>query len=173
MDEAFELVYTVTDFFDGARGGVADFEGKPHAYRCVFDDTKNNWTDEFLLIPISQETHQLALEDWQIWLRWEEAFKAGEVLMASHPALPQDRVRHEQLKSLLASHLIILPINAHQAEAEFTVSEDKKTWFVRWTVRKRAGPDEWLRLLYSIGVETGVSLSDYATSRESLYDDHD
>ena len=33
-------------------------------------------------------------------------------------------------------------------------------------------PDEWLRLLYSIGVP-GTIMSAEATRRESLYEDHD
>ena len=35
-----------------------------------------------------------------------------------------------------------------------------------------AEPDEWLRLLHSIGTAAGVSLSDEATRRESIYEDH-
>ena len=44
--------------------------------------------------------------------------------------------------------------------------------FARGIVLREAEPDEWLRLIQSIGIETGVSLSDEAVSRESLYEDH-
>ncbi len=44
--------------------------------------------------------------------------------------------------------------------------------FAREVVLREAEPDEWLTLLYSIGVETGVSLSNESVSRESLYEDH-
>jgi hypothetical protein len=34
----FEKVYTVTDYYDDPRGGIADFCGKPHLYRSLFED---------------------------------------------------------------------------------------------------------------------------------------
>jgi hypothetical protein len=44
--------------------------------------------------------------------------------------------------------------------------------FAREVVLREAEPDEWLTLLYSMGVETGVSLSNEAVSGGSLYEDH-
>ena len=37
-DEPPEAVYTVTDFYDGVRGGVAYFHGAPHIYQSQFED---------------------------------------------------------------------------------------------------------------------------------------
>lgn len=61
--------------------------------------------DIFELFPISKETLALALEDWEIWLRWHAAFHSGETNQATHPALPEDRARAEELKELLMKHL--------------------------------------------------------------------
>src|SRR5262245_43698315 len=38
MDETWEAVHTIDDWYDGPRGGVADFRGAPHYYRTVFLD---------------------------------------------------------------------------------------------------------------------------------------
>src|SRR5687768_8510315 len=32
----FERVYTVTDYWDGPREGIADFQDVPHLYRSIF-----------------------------------------------------------------------------------------------------------------------------------------
>ena len=170
MDTEYEAVYTETDWYDGPREGIADFGGKPHAYQCIFDDAKENWSDIFLLRLVDEETFQLALEDWQIWLRWDEAYRAGRVSVSSHPALLEDRERHEQLAPILTARLKIQPVGALQAKADFKYIDKKAS--VRWTVIKQADPDEWLRLLYSIGSPANVSLSDEATRRESFYQDH-
>ncbi len=39
-------------------------------------------------------------------------------------------------------------------------------------VLREAEPDEWLARLYSMGIHTGVSLSNEAVSSEGLYEDH-
>lgn len=99
-----EPVVTVTDFYDGPRGGVAMFLGRPHYYQSRFNDD-DGYEDVFDLWPIDDETFDLAREDWAIWLRWEAAFKAGETTIETHPALPEDRERHEALKRLLEGRL--------------------------------------------------------------------
>ena len=99
----FERVYTVTDCYDGPREGIADYRGVPHVFRsCALD--AESWDPDdprFSLCPISDDALSLALEDWSIWLRWEEAFHAGAVDKSTHPALPSDRARHEELATLL------------------------------------------------------------------------
>ena len=74
---AYEMVYTITDWYDGARAGVADLKGKPHYYECRWDDAQDDWSEIWLLKPIDHETFRLALEDWQIWERWRAAFDAA------------------------------------------------------------------------------------------------
>ena len=61
----FEEVFTVTDYYDGPRSGVANFNGKPHFYESIFRD--NNYSDIYWLTPVSNEVFLSALEDWAIW----------------------------------------------------------------------------------------------------------
>lgn len=114
----FETVHTMTDFYDGPRGGVADFCGLPHVYESVFADDAG-YSDKFLLSPISDDLLQLALEEWAIWLRWEAAFHRGETSHETHPALPGDRYRYEDLRKLLGKQLTIDADNFVVATAEF------------------------------------------------------
>jgi hypothetical protein len=126
----YENVYTITDWYDGAKRGVADLNGKPHYYenhRCDEDDR----SEIYLLKPLDAETFALALEDWEIWLRWEQAFKDGKTIQETHPALPEERERHNRLKRILDERLIIVPETAVRAKAEFIYGQPAK---VRWSV---------------------------------------
>jgi len=107
MNPEFEIVYTVTDWYDGPREGTANYRGAPHHYRSVCFDA-DGWDadeDRFQLTPITEADLALALEDWAIWRRWEDAFNDGLVSQDSHPALPTDRQRHDELSALLAVRL--------------------------------------------------------------------
>ena len=129
----FETVHTMTDYYDGPRGGVADFHGTPHIYESQFSDSLNNYTDSFHLSPIPDSTFQLALEDWAIWLRWDAAFKRGETPHETHPALAIDRERHDELQRLLNGKLAIDPSNLVLATAEFRNLDS--SLHVRWSVK--------------------------------------
>jgi len=109
----------MTDYYDGPRGGIADFEGRPHIYNSVLDDLRDGYTDTFLLMPIEEDLFQLALEDWAIWCRWEDAFHTGKATPETHPALPQDRARHEELKRLIGDRLAANPALSVRAHGEF------------------------------------------------------
>jgi hypothetical protein len=128
----FETVHTMTDFYDGPRGGVADFRCEPHVYESQFSDAINNYTDDFHLSPISDAVFQLALEDWEIWLRWHAAFERGETDQETHPVLPEDRERHDEVEKQLAQSLMIDRDNFLVAKAEFrNVNSNLE---VRWSV---------------------------------------
>ena len=129
---AFETVHTMTDYYDGPRGGVADFRGAPHVYESEFSDTLNNYTDSFRLSPISDDLFQLALEDWAIWLRWDAAYKRGDTPHETHPALPADRDRHDELEQLLNGRLVIDPSDFVLVTAEFRNVQSELQ--VRWSV---------------------------------------
>ncbi len=101
----FEAVHTVTDYWDGPVEGIADFCGRPHRFQCRYDAEAEEYSKVFELRPLDEETFRLALEDWSIWLRWEAAFRHGEASLDSHPALPADRGRHDELKATLDERL--------------------------------------------------------------------
>ena len=102
-----EIVHTITDYYDGPRGGIADYHGKPHIYNSMWDEATDDWAEYFALQPIDDETFRLAMEDWAIWERWERAFKAGLTTYDTHPALPEDRSRQDELNEILKPRLLI------------------------------------------------------------------
>jgi hypothetical protein len=127
----YETVHTINDWYDGARRGIADLNGKPHYFENHWCEDKDDWSEIYLLKPLDAETFALALEDWEIWLRWEQAFKDGKTIQETHPALPEETDRHNQLKRILAARLIIAAETAVRAKAEFIYGQPTK---VRWSV---------------------------------------
>ncbi len=137
MPEDHEIVHTVTDYYDGPRGGVVDFRGRPHAYKSLWDDTKEEWSDTLLLRPIDDETLRFAIEDWDIWERWRHSFDAGQTTIETHPALPADRQRHEQLAAILEPRLRIEPDRAIRVRGRFSVHGGQ--WTVQWFSHENKG----------------------------------
>jgi hypothetical protein len=139
MKDQLETVYTVTNFYDGPRGGIADYHGKPHVYCSCWDEAKEDWDEAFLLQPIDDETFRMALEDWGIWTRWERAFHSGQTTRETHPALPDERARHEELAGILNARLQIEPARAIRVRGEFRVRRQGEfggkggaQWAVSW-----------------------------------------
>ena len=81
-----EPVHTITDWYDGPRRGVANFEEKPHYYECQWYAGLDTGIDalpgDYWLTQLDAATYQLALEDWAIWQRWKKAFAAGATTQA-------------------------------------------------------------------------------------------
>jgi len=123
-DAMFEIVHTLTDWYDGPRRGIADYHGQPCLLESEWQDGENLDAATFLLMPIDAETFALALEDWAIWRRWETAFHQGNATQESHPALPEDRSRHEELERLLQGRLVVDPAQTVRKKAEFRVRSD-------------------------------------------------
>jgi len=123
----FEPVHTMTDYYDGPRRGIADYRGRPHLYESRWSDTDTDQEDTFLLMPISAETFELALEDWAIWRRWEIAFHEGRTSVDTHPALPEDRTRYDEIKQELNRRLVMDESQAICAKATFQAIEQVKS----------------------------------------------
>jgi hypothetical protein len=119
LEPGFSRVFTITDYYDGPRGGIANYCDRPHLFRCEWDESADDYSDTFLLSPIAADVFVLALEDWEIWLRWERAFQEGRATQETHPALPDDRPRHEELEPILKASLVIDPTRAIRAVGEF------------------------------------------------------
>jgi hypothetical protein len=120
----FSVVYTVTDWYDGPRQGIADYQGRPHYFESQWQDGNDLDCDTYLLMPIDDDTFSLALEDWAIWRRWETAFHQGKATQQTHPALPEDRARHEELVPLLKERLVVDVARSVRKRAEFRPRSD-------------------------------------------------
>lgn len=130
----------MTDYYDGPRKGIADFEGRPHLYESEWDDLADEYAFTFKLSPVEPRLFELALESWSIWRRWETAFYRGRTTVKTHPALPEERTRSVELKRILDGELRIDEGQCVRAEGDFKAIEDPEWnglgWRplqVRWT----------------------------------------
>jgi hypothetical protein len=126
LKPGYELVFTVTDYYDGPRKGIANYQGQPHLYDCIFDETADNYSESFLLTPLDSNSFQLAMEDWEIWRRWEDAFHLGKADKSTHPALPHEARRHAELKQILDKSLVTDPKKAVTRMGQFDVLGESK-----------------------------------------------
>jgi hypothetical protein len=85
---------------------------------------------------------QLALEDYEIFLRWRAAFDSRRTTLETHPALDLERERHDEIKPILDAACAIDPRKASRALAEFkTIGPRRKPGSslaplqVRWSER--------------------------------------
>ncbi|MGD1096743.1 MAG: hypothetical protein ABSB35_32710 [Bryobacteraceae bacterium] len=116
---AWEQVYTVNNFWDRLRRDVADVSGQPHIYESRFNEARDDFEDFYFVSPIEPELLALVLEDWDIWTRWSEAFDRGETQKENHPAPPQDRLRHDELKQLIGQRFKSDAANCRKRRGEF------------------------------------------------------
>ncbi|HEY0427514.1 MAG TPA: hypothetical protein VGC76_06885 [Pyrinomonadaceae bacterium] len=130
----YEIVHTITDWYDGARAGIADLNGVPHYYENQWLEDEQNWSDVYFLKSLDAETFALAIEDWEMWLRWEKAFKEGKTTQETHPVLPEEKQRHEELSQVLVERLIINPETDVRAKADFLYGQPTK---VKWITQSK------------------------------------
>jgi hypothetical protein len=123
-----DLIYTVDLFHDRPIEGFANFEGGSYHFRCEFDDEADEYSDVYCLTPISAATLRLVMERWQIWLRWNAAFRAGEMSLDTHPTLPNERARYNELTEAVGQALKNSKATASRAYAKFLPNEA-----VEWT----------------------------------------
>ncbi|MEQ9459994.1 MAG: hypothetical protein RIG82_03445, partial [Phycisphaeraceae bacterium] len=133
-------VHTVIEYYDGPRRGIADFNGKPHFFESDFRDVDDGERDTFNLYPLSVELFLLAMEDWAIWLRWHDAYSTGTATIESHPALPEDRERHDELERLLRWDKLVQTPPAARMHGQFdalpgarNAGTTARGFLVQWT----------------------------------------
>lgn len=133
--DGWETVHTVNDFHDGPRGGVADYRGIPHAYRCLWNNEADDWGDVFNLSPIGAAQFRDVEENWQIWRRWKVAHDAGQLAEGDHhPALAAERGRHNELQKSVLEALRVDEDHAIRATPEFRgTMEPVHALQVRWS----------------------------------------
>ena len=123
-----DRVLTINDYYDGPRLGIAEVDGIPHVYESEFDHSSDDYGDTYFVSPVDPELASLVLEDYAIYSRWAAAFKRKEVTVESHPALPRERPRHEELLAAIGDRLRTDPENRRYFKATFDSVEPVGDW---------------------------------------------
>jgi hypothetical protein len=130
----WETVFTVHDYYDGPKNGIASYRGTPHAYKCDWDQAADDWSPVFRLSPISPEQFSAVQEDWEIWRRYQARFYAGSLKVGDrHPALAEDWPRHERLQGTVEEALSVDDATPLRAIPVFRGTiEPQHDFEVRW-----------------------------------------
>ena len=75
MDD--DIVWTINDYWDGCTMGIADFENNHCIYERIFDEKKDEWSNNYYLTPISQADFLVVVQDWERWKKWRLDFDNG------------------------------------------------------------------------------------------------
>jgi|SRR5579863_2306415 len=126
LKRGYELVFTVDEYYDGPRTGVANFHGEPHFYDCIFDEKRSDYSNLFQLTPIDQHTFELALAAWGLWRKWEIAYHQGKVKWESHPALRADKTKYRKMAKGLEGLLQTDPQRSVTRLGQFVPIANKK-----------------------------------------------
>lgn len=122
----------MTEYYDDPRKGIADFEGRPHLYESEWDDLGDDSEFTFRLSPVLPHLFALAVESWGIWRRWETAFHEGRATQDTHPALPEERARRDELDRILDRDLRIGETHFVRAHGDFEVLDDPEWNGLGW-----------------------------------------
>lgn len=96
----YERVYTMHDWWDGPKSGVADYQGVPYIFNRNFNDELDEYNDYYLLSPITNEQCQLIIEGYEIWKRDRDADVDQQNSSNIYGTLPGDQERYIEIKSL-------------------------------------------------------------------------
>jgi len=64
-----EKIITIFDWWDGPLCGLTTFQESVCIYERIFDEDKDDWSDEYYLTPIDENSADLLLKDWNIWCK--------------------------------------------------------------------------------------------------------
>ncbi len=116
---AFERVYTIWDYYDGPRSGIANVNGQPHYYDCEWSDEQDDFANTFLVVPVDEEKLAIALKDWESWRKWEFAFHRGELDLSTHPVNVTGVPSHASFEAEFRSKIDVLRANSVRLHAQF------------------------------------------------------
>ena len=136
MELLFERVYTIDEWDEGPRSGVANFAGVPHYFRSVGESR-----ERFELTPLPREVFELILEADALFHRWHPGphTRSGGALDGASVAHGQERARYETLQSDIAAALQSLaPVAVVRGDFDF--DPDRVRWSPVDAVRRRSGP---------------------------------
>ena len=77
-----EKVITINDWWDGPQNGLACFNGAVCIYERIFDEAKDDWSDEYYLTPIGSDLQNEILDEWSEWCEAVSSNKLDEYYAA-------------------------------------------------------------------------------------------
>ena len=74
----FTEVLSAWAWWDAPREGVVRIDGRPHRFRCEFDDALDDYPSEYRVWPIGDAEFAADLALWAVWVDWRGRFDRDE-----------------------------------------------------------------------------------------------
>jgi hypothetical protein len=127
-----EHVMVENALYDGPRAGVALVGGQPHRFVSQWDDGDDDeeyvCRGTFLVWPVDAGEVALELEQWRIFVDWNERYEAGVVDADSHPGIPGTNSRWDEIERQLATRRASVPSTARRARARISWLEQPQRY---------------------------------------------
>jgi hypothetical protein len=136
MELLFEPVYTIDEWDEGPRSGVASFAGVPHYFRSVSESR-----ERFELTPLPREVFDLILEADALFHRWHPGplTRGDRSVDGAGVVDGAERARYETLQSDIAAALQALkPVAVMHGDFDF--DPDRVRWSPVGGARRRYTP---------------------------------
>lgn len=116
-----DLLYLILEFYDRPQRGVADVRGVPHAFHSLCDDDEGEFSDIYMLSPLSNDTFDLCLQTWAIERRWyNDGRGKGESRISGIPALPNETKQYQEVVAAIENDIRFDPSTAiYATESSF------------------------------------------------------
>lgn len=87
-----DKVITIFDWWDGPLCGLATYQECTCIYERIFDAAKDDWSNEYYLTPIEEETANSLLEEWSAWCETVRNKELSDYYSLSNNALYHNAV---------------------------------------------------------------------------------
>jgi hypothetical protein len=112
MKRGYELVFTVLEYYDGPRKGIASYRKTPHFFDCIISNDKNEYSEKYFLTPLDDETYRLAMEASEIFRKWEIRFHDNKRTSTTSGAYLLDTKKYRAINRVLDKRLVTIPRQA-------------------------------------------------------------
>lgn len=120
-----EQVYAENEWYDGPRAGIADVGGTPHRFRSQFDEAEDEYLGTYLVWPVEADTLGLEIEQWRIFVAWNDLYEAGASDVNAHPGNGGINQRWDEIQIQLQPAREYVPENAKRVRAKVEPMDQK------------------------------------------------
>ena len=123
-----EKVHVENEWYDGPRAGIADVGGVPHRFQSQFDEAEDEYVGTFLVWPIDAVTLSLEIEQWQIFVAWNDLYESGASDVKAHPGHGGVSERWDEIQAQLQVARACVPSGAKRAAVKIESLEQGRRY---------------------------------------------
>lgn len=112
------LVLVENEYYDGPRVGITLLNEAPFRFVADFKQ-EEGYLETFTLYPISESEVELEVEQWRIFVDWNNEYEAGKASVETHPGQGGISSRWDEIELLLEQSRKIGNTPYLKATAEF------------------------------------------------------